>query len=87
MEDNLLKCRGQVEVTQEVLMENPRPMMEILGQILIVDVVHNLMHKTTTYFGYSEHFDEIDEGEVVPKYSVEVEQNGDDMSVEFVRVK
>ena len=80
---DLLKRPGRVQIDRETIMENAETIQGILGQLLIVEARPRFIQGDVEYTGYSEHFDVQEDDNNIPLYTIEVEQDGEDISVEF----
>lgn len=45
--------------------------------LIVTDIQHNYMHGTTTYFAYSQHFDECEQTMPIPTYRAILTKNED----------
>jgi hypothetical protein len=82
---DLLKRPGRVYVSRSLIEENAETIQGILGALLIVEARPRFVTNDVEYIGYSEQFEEQDDGNVIPEYTINVTQEGDDISVEFVK--
>lgn len=69
---DLLKRKGIVELSLDLIHECPEKVLEVLKDVLIVNLETNNMANTLKYFGYCKYFDIVDEGEKVPQYVCEM---------------
>lgn len=66
--NDLLKRKGVFKISGKVIEENPKAIIAVLKDVLIVGVESNFMTKTLKYSGYSKYFDVVKEGEAIPEY-------------------
>ncbi|QIG76859.1 hypothetical protein EVC30_030 [Rhizobium phage RHph_Y1_11] len=83
---DLLKRPGRVQVSREIIESDPETVRDILGQILTVEARSRYISNDVEYTGFSEHFEVQEDENNVPLYTIEVTQDGENISVEFVKV-
>ncbi len=54
--------------------EKPSDVMEVMSRCIILRAEHYVMEDVIEYWAYSEMFDKIDEGYLVPEYKITVKE-------------
>lgn len=86
---DLCQRKGYFEISSDLLRGRPALFKRIVGDGVVVQVDYNHMMDISTYYIFHPQFRKIDEGEVVPKYKVEVTRpdaaaSYDDFEVTYV---
>lgn len=75
--ENLFKRKGTFKISRPLILQEPKAVLEILKDILIVKCDNDFMADSIIYYGYSKHFDITEENEEPPTYYAEnTNQNG-----------
>ena len=81
-----LNRKGKFTVSYQVIQSTPDDFLKVQNQVLIVDSETNFVENTVTYYGYSEHFDEISAYTKAPEYSPIITKTDGDITVEWRRL-
>lgn len=84
---DLMKRVGIIDVSIDLVRENPEGLLKVFKDILVLDVKPQETQPTgyiLHYRGVSKHFDIVNEGEKVPKYYAQITvENNKITAVEF----
>jgi type IV secretory pathway TraG/TraD family ATPase VirD4 len=82
-----LNRKGKFTVSRQVILSTPDDFLQVQNQVLIVDSEPNFVENTVTYYGYSEHFDEVAEYTKAPEYLPTITKTTDgNITVEWRRL-
>ncbi|URZ06475.1 hypothetical protein [Clostridium felsineum] len=75
---DLLKRKGIFRISRDLIIKEPKGVMEILKDILIIKAENNFATNDVVYWGCSEHFEILEPAEILPTYNAEItkEENG-----------
>jgi hypothetical protein len=60
--------KGKFVIERDLIIDNYKRVMSILSTVLVVRAENDFMTNSITYWAYSEHFETISEGTVLPEY-------------------
>ena len=70
------KRRGKFLIPVEFFESFPNEMRMISSEIIVVRCEYLFAENSFIYHAYSEHFDEVEDGEVIPQYGFRFSENG-----------
>lgn len=82
--NDLINHRGIIDVSINLIRENPEGLLEVFKDILVTDMkveTNGIIH----YRGLSKHFDLLKEGEEIPKYKVIITAKNEKSKMQFIR--
>jgi len=82
---DLLKRKGQFEITRRLIKESPEGVLKVLKNVLVVHIVDNYINDSMIYFGYSPHFDIVEDFQDPPVYRPIINKSDGNISVEWIR--
>ena len=83
---DLLKRPGRIYVSREMIETNPDMVRDVFAPILVVEARTRFVTNDVEFICYCEEFEEQDDGNVIPEYTIDLTQDGDDYTVEFSKV-
>ena len=84
----LMKRQGKFSISMEAMREKPSDVMVVMSHCLILRAEHHVMSNVVEYWGCSELFDKIEEGYVMPEYTLTVKETmQDDLCYVDVKAK
>jgi len=81
----LEKHKGRFYIANPILAYDIDIMREIMQRVVIVRAETLHMNDTIEYYAYSDHFDELEQGEVIPEYEVIIHSTEEGRTIEFKR--
>lgn len=69
---DLLNRKGTFKITRDLIESNPEVIIDLLKDILVVKIDSDFMYNSLHYYGYSKHFDLLEDGEFPPEYIAEI---------------
>jgi len=96
IQDEFKRRRGRVMIPQEALIQNPqesylKALFSNFYPVLTEDHHNHNFRDQTVYYGFSPHFDIVEEGQAIPEYNAfvtvlrEDEDKPDEITYEFDR--
>jgi hypothetical protein len=81
------KRRGYIKIDAEFLRNETELLLNVFAKFVPVKIDYNEFYQEFTYLGSSPFFDEINEGDVYPTYTIIVYENHDKgtINIEFKR--
>lgn len=86
MED-LFKRIGTFKISRPLIMEEPKAVLEILKDVLIVKLDNDFITDSIIYYGYSKHFEIIEASELPPTYYADIAKQPDGITIKWHREK
>ena len=86
--ENLIDRRGHIYVSRELLKQADINFLKLLyGNFypIAIDEFGSAFNRPLKIYGVSEHFEELEEGTIIPEYEVIIhsDENGDPIKIEF----
>ncbi len=79
--------RGRVTIDMKALRRDHQSALAISRDLVIWRIDENMMMDTVIWWAESEHFDQVQEGEMPPEYTAEVSQSqSGEISVAWIRI-
>lgn len=75
--NELLSRKGFFKVDTGLLEEAPYLVQKALSQTLVVKAESSFIENHITYWAYSDHFEELNDGEIIPEYEVIIRSSED----------
>lgn len=69
-EDPIFKRPGFLEISMDLIRDNPKKIQDVLSKTLLVRATNNFIRNSILYQAYSEEFEEISPEEKIPVYRV-----------------
>lgn len=83
--NELLNRQGRVEISLDEITFNPEMVMAIMGEMIVTHALTHWPRGVIEYVAISPHFDEIDEGNLAPMYTVIIHVGKDHRMIDFIR--
>lgn len=74
---NILTRKGKIEISHDVIQDEPELVQAVLNGALIVRAESHVMTNSIHYDLYHPEFREVEAGELVPHYDVQIETDDD----------
>lgn len=83
--EELKKRPGKFMISKDIVEAEPEMVMAINGGLIITRCELRYDDNSFHYTALGEDFDVVPEGEATPKYDIEVMQEGEELTIKFVR--
>lgn len=84
---NIIKERrvGNLKISWDIIKQDPSVVQKVLAEILVIEDENSLINGIVEYRGYSQHFDVVEPGQMIPDYVATVETDKDEYDQTVVK--